>query len=102
MEPTTSDQSSMWMSSPVVLDEPIKIYVFELDDVGVVTGVFLLANRMADGILTAFLAMSLAGAGLYLIKRGKPRGALLHLLHRLELMRLPGLMAPRRKRYDPW
>ena len=40
------------------------------------------------------------GAVLYLSKRGRPPGALLHSLHGLELTRLPGLLRPTPQRYS--
>ena len=97
----------MWVSSPVVLDEVVKILVFELEDVGAIVGVWLIANLWWDGILLPMGAGALTGAGLYYLKRGKPAGALVHLVHRLQLTLLvglpglPGLMRPYRRRFYP-
>ena len=52
--------------------------------------------------VASFGGAVLLGAGVYLAKRGRPPGALLHRLHALELTRLPGVLSPRRQRYSAW
>jgi hypothetical protein len=91
----------MWTTCPVVLDEPVTIVGLELEDLGLTALTLLLASLA----LTAILSLACAVAvGLFLsrMKRGKAPGALLHTLHQLELMRLPGVLSPRPQRYGPW
>ena len=61
----------------------------------------LLLSLLVDAV-ASFGGALLLGAAVYLAKRGRPPGALLHALHALELTRLPGLLSPRRQRYSPW
>jgi hypothetical protein len=91
----------MWTNCPVVLDEPVKIFGLEPEDFALVGVAPLLASLVLDA-LGSFGCGAAVGLAFYCAKRGKPPGALLHGLHRLELTRLPGLCSPRRQRYSPW
>jgi hypothetical protein len=91
----------MWTPCPMVLDEPVTMLGLEPEDVGLVAALPLLLGLVLD-TLPCFAATGALGLALYLMKRGKPPGALLHTLHGLELTRLPGLLSPRRQRYSPW
>jgi len=85
----------------MVLDEPVKIFGLEPEDFGLVTATPLLACLFFDAV-ASFGCAALLGAVLYLSKRGRPPGALLHSLHGLELTRLPGLLRPTPQRYSAW
>jgi hypothetical protein len=61
----------------------------------------LLLSLLVEAV-ASFGGALLLGAAMYLAKRDRPPGALLHALHALELTRLPGLLSPRRQRYSPW
>ncbi len=91
----------MWTDCPVVLDEPVKICGLEPEDFALVGVTPLLASLVLDA-LGSFGCGAAVGLAFYFAKRGKPPGALLHALHRLELTRLPGLFSPRRQRYSAW
>jgi hypothetical protein len=91
----------MWTECPVVLDEPVKIFGIEPEDFALVAITPILGSLVFDA-LGSFACGASLGLGMYFAKRGKPPGFLLHLLHRLELARLPGICAPRRQRYSPW
>jgi len=91
----------MWTPCPMVLDEPVKIFGLEPEDFGLVTVTPLLAGVVLDA-LASFGCAAVLGTVLYLCKRGKPPGALLHALHGLELTRVPGLLGPKRQRYSAW
>ena len=91
----------MWTPCPTVLDEPVKILGLEPDDFGLVAATPLLACLFVDAVVS-FTCAAVLGAVLYLSKRGRPPGALLHALHGLELTRLPGVLRPRVQRYSPW
>ena len=91
----------MWTPCPMVLDEPVKILGLEPEDFAVVAATPLLLSLLVDAV-ASFGGAVLLGAAVYLAKRGRPPGALLHALHALELTRLPGLLSPRRQRYSAW
>ncbi len=91
----------MWTPCPMVLDEPVKIFGLEPEDFGVVAATPLLACLFVDAG-ASFGCAAMLGAALYLSKRGRPPGALLHSLHGLEMTRLPGLLRPTRQRYSAW
>jgi hypothetical protein len=91
----------MWTKSPQVLDEPAKILGLELDDFSMATVVPLFLALFFDA-LPSFAGGFLLGLTLYFAKRGKAPGAMLHTLHRLELIHLPGILGPKRQRYSPW
>jgi len=91
----------MWTHCPQVLDEPVKIFGLDVEDFGLVAATPLLACVVLDAV-ASFGCAAVLGAVLYLSKRGRPPGALLHSLHALEITRLPGLLRPRRQRYSAW
>lgn len=91
----------MWTPCPIVLDDPVTICGLEAEDFGLVALTPLLASLLLDAV-PSLLGAGLLGTALYLTKRGQPPGALLHALHGLELTRLPGLLAPRRRLYSAW
>ena len=91
----------MWTPCPMVLDAPVTILGLEPDDFAVVAATPLLLALVLDAV-ASFGGALLLGAGVYLAKRGRPPGALLHRLHALELTRLPGVLSPRRQRYSAW
>jgi hypothetical protein len=43
-----------------------------------------------------------AALAFWRLKRGRPPGFLLHALHRLELLPIPGVLRPRPTPYAPW
>jgi hypothetical protein len=93
----------MWVNSPRVLDQPVKILGLEVEDLVVAAAVPLLLGIPFDlDALPCFAVAGTLGLALYLAKRGKPPGALLHTLHRLELLKLPGILSPRPRNYGPW
>jgi hypothetical protein len=91
----------MWTHCPIVLDEPVKIFGFEIEDFALVSCVPLLASLVWDAPGSFGCAAALA-AVLYFSKRGRPAGDVFHTLHSLELLRLPGILGPRTHVYSPW
>ena len=74
--------------------------------VGVVMGVGGLGSGLGVAPLvpvTATVCVVTVCAGLLFrrLKRGRPPGALIHLAHQLELIRIPGAVRPRARRYSP-
>jgi hypothetical protein len=91
----------MWTRCPLVLDAPVKVLGLETDDCALI-----LVSPIVTGLFVSTWASILWGAGigvgLYRVKRGKPPGTVLHWLHRMELVRLPGVLGPKPQRYSPW
>jgi hypothetical protein len=91
----------MWTPCPNVLDETVKVLGLEIEDFGMVAASPLVLGFVFDAVASFGLAF-LLGVALYLSKRGRPPGAVLHTLHGLELTRLPGILGPRWQRYSAW
>lgn len=87
----------------VVLDSPVKILFWEFEEF------FLFTGSPFVGLHLIGPGLAFGGAGVlallsYVIKRGKPQGALFHLLHRelAPLISLPGILPPQPQRYGSW
>jgi len=91
----------MWSTCPTVLDEPVTLYGIEFDDLCVVLVAGFALSLVID-ILVALGVMLGCGIALRVLKRGRPPGALLHALHDLALVPLPGIVPPRGQTYTPW
>lgn len=91
----------LWTPCPQVLDEPVTILGLELDDVGLVAFSLVLTSVFCSGIWALAVA-SAVGWALWKGKRGRPAGDLLHRAHAYELVRLPGVLGPRRRYYGIW
>jgi len=91
----------MWVPCPTVLDDPVMLYEVEFDDLCVLLALCFVLSLVID-ILVALGLLIVSGLGLRFAKRGKPAGALLHALHDLALIPLPGIMSPRGQTYSPW
>jgi hypothetical protein len=91
----------MWTQCPKHLDEPVTILGLEPEDYGLV----MLSLILASCVVTAPLAFAV-GAGLWALlwwsKRGRAPGALLHALHRWDLVPIRGVLRCRTVRYSPW
>ena len=90
-----------------MLDEPVLVLFWEYQDFQILLiGPFVL--QLLLGPLVALVGGIVFGAVTYCLKRGKPSGALLHLLHSLELFpcgpwgKLPGVLSPVPQRYGAW
>ena len=91
----------MWTPCPHHLDEPVLILGLEPEDYGLVMLVVLLAS-LATSALVSFGLACLVGVAFHRLKRGQPPGALIHALHGLELLPIPGVLRPRATPYAPW
>lgn len=100
---TPSAPESMKTPCTTVLDEPVMILLWEYEDFYALGGGFL-ALQFVLGPPLALLSTGLAALGTYLVKRGKPPGALVHFAHRWELLPLSwvGLQGSTPQRYSPW
>jgi hypothetical protein len=91
----------MWEDCPRVLEQPVKILGLEIEDFALVGLTPFVAGIWLDAG-AAFLATAVVGLTFYFAKRGKPAGHVQHVLHRLELIRMPGILGPKERCYSPW
>jgi hypothetical protein len=91
----------MWTPCPKHLDEPVTILGLEPEDYGLV----MLSLIVASLVVNALLAFA-CGAGVawlfWYMKRGRAPGALIHALHRWDLVPIRGVLRLRGQRYAPW
>ena len=90
----------MWTPCTTVLDEPIKVFFWDLEDFQVL-GFAPFPALFLVGPYLAFGGAVVAGIVVYHVKKGKPSGALRHLLHWLDLWRIPGVLPAHPLRYAP-
>ena len=91
----------MWVEGPTQLDTPVLVFGFEVEDLAAMMGVMLLSSLLFEGMAGVCVVTVSAGLLLKRLKRGRPPGALIHLAHQLELIRIPGAVKPRARRYSP-
>ena len=91
----------MWVEGPTQLDTPVLVFGFEVEDLAAMMGVMLLSSLLFEGMAGVCVVTVSAGLLLKRLKRGRPPGALIHLAHQLELIRIPGAVRPRVRRYSP-
>lgn len=96
----------MWTPCTPILDEPVMILYWEFRDFQLIfMSPFLLS--WVIGPWLGFGSAFVVAWWMYHIKRGKPAGALWHLLHSWEWfilpgMTLPGVLPPTPQRYGIW
>ena len=91
----------MWVEGPTQLDTPVLVFGFEVEDLAAMMGVMLLSSLLFEGMAGVCVVTVSAGVLVKRLKRGRPPGALIHVAHQLELIRIPGAVKPRAKRYSP-
>lgn len=91
----------MWVKGPTQLDTPILVFGFEIEDLAFMMGVMLLSSFVFEGMIGVCTVTVCSGLTLRRFKRGRSPGALIHIAHQLELIRIPGAVKPRVKRYSP-
>jgi len=91
----------MWVEGPTQLDTPVLVFGFEVEDLAAMMGVMLLSSLLFEGMAGVCVVTVCAGLLLRRLKRGRPPGALIHVAHQLELIRIPGAVRPRERRYSP-
>ena len=91
----------MWVEGPTQLDTPVLVFGFEVEDLAAMMGVMLLSSVLFEGMAGVCVVTVSAGLLVRRLKRGRPPGALIHLAHQLELIRIPGAVRPRARRYSP-
>ena len=93
----------MWLACPRVLDEPVRILGLEPEDFTTSLGLPTMLSLVMDA-LPALCTGVAFGVAMYLSKRGRPQGDLLHQLHALEVLPLQvgGVLGCRDALYSPW
>ena len=91
----------MWVEGPTQLDTPVLVFGFEVEDLAAMMGVMLLSSLLFEGMAGVCVVTVCAGLLLRRLKRGRPPGALIHVAHQLELIRIPGAVRPKARRYSP-
>ena len=90
----------MWVEGPTQLDTPVLVFGFEVEDLAAMMGVMLLSSLLFEGMAGVCVVTVCAGLLIRRLKRGRPPGALIHVAHQLELIRIPGAVRPRARRYS--
>ena len=90
----------MWVDGPTQLDKPVLVLGFEVEDFAAMMGVMLLSSFVFEGMAGVCVVTVLGGLLLKRLKRGRPPGALIHMAHQLELIRIPGAVRPKSRRYS--
>ena len=90
----------MWVEGPTQLDTPVLVLGFEVEDLAAMMGVMLLSSLLFEGMAGVCVVTVCAGLLIRRLKRGRPPGALIHVAHQLELIRIPGAVRPRSRLYS--
>lgn len=96
-----ADDEGMWTPCPQTLDEPVKVFGLEPEDFAVMLAVPAAASLAIDVLLSCGCGV-LVGLVMYFGKRGRPPGALLHMLHDYGIVQLPGILPATEQTYSPW
>jgi hypothetical protein len=91
----------MWTPCPTTIDAPVTILGLEPEDYSLVAMALIVASTCMHAIL-AFACAAGVGWAVWAAKRGRPPGAFIHALHRLELLPIRGVLRPHAVRYAPW
>lgn len=91
----------MWTPCPRHLDEPVTILGLEPEDYGLVMLSLILASLCVTALL-AFASGAAVGGLCWGMKRGRPPGALIHALHRWDVLPIRGVLRSRVQRYAAW
>ena len=91
----------MWVDCPTELDSPVLIFGFEVEDFAAICAVMVFAALFLFEGVAAVVYMTVGFAlGLRRLKRGKPPGVLLHMMHHWDIMRIPGVLPVRQAEYS--
>ena len=92
----------MWAECPTELDTPILVFGFESEDLLAISGMMIFAGLfLFESSVKVFLMTAAFAYLLRWLKRGRPPGALLHLLHRWDILHMPGVLRVGRFAYSP-
>lgn len=92
----------MWAECPTELDTPVLILGFEVEDLGMICGVMILSGMLLfEGFAGVVLLTTAFAIFLKRLKKGKAPGMLIHLAHRWDILRMPGVLPVREVGYSP-
>lgn len=91
----------MWASCPTELDAPVLVFGCETEDLMAGSVVMVFLNFVFASFLPILL---LSGLSVWLVRRlkkGRPPGIVVHVCHKLDLVRIPSVLPCRRIRFSP-
>ena len=92
----------MWAECPTELDTPVLVFGFEVEDLGAICGVMILSGLfLFEGFMGVLLTTAAFAFFLKRLKKGKAPGMLIHLAHRWDIIRMPGVLPVREVGYSP-
>ena len=92
----------MWAECPTELDTPVLVFGFEVEDLAAVCGVMIMSGLfLFEGFAGVVLVTVAFAFFLKRLKKGKAPGVLIHLMHRWDLLRMPGVLPVREVGYSP-
>ena len=92
----------MWVDCPSELDTPVLVFGFEIEDIAAMMAVMMFTGMFIFEGFPPVLALTVAfGLVLRRLKKGRPPGFIVHLMHRWDILRIPGVLPVRRAAYSP-
>lgn len=93
----------MWKACRSVFDEPVRVFLWDWEEFLLALGLFGFGQFVIGPVWSTLLAGSMLG-WIYKVKKGKPAGAIVHWLHRINcpFFRLPGVLPAEPSPYGPW
>ena len=92
----------MWVECPTELDTPVLIFGFEVEDIAALSAVMVFSGLFIfEGFIPVFFVTLAFGLGLRRLKKGKAPGVLIHLMHRWDILHIPGVLPVRDVGYSP-
>ena len=92
----------MWAECQTELDAPVLIFGFEVEDLGAVCGVMIFTGLfLFEGFAPVIVLTGAFAFFLKRLKKGKAPGYLMHVMHRWDLIRIPGVLPVREAWYSP-
>lgn len=92
----------MWTPCPTHLDTPILVFGLEPEDLGVVMMAMLFSGVFFPSLFPVLVVTTAVAAGLWTAKRGRAPGALIHTMHALDILPIPGVLRAAPRVYSPW
>ena len=92
----------MWVECPTELDKPVLVFGFEVEDLGAICGVMIMTGIILfEGLAPVLMVTAAFAVALKRLKKGKAPGVLLHMAHRWDIVRMPGVLPVREVGYSP-
>ena len=92
----------MWVECPTELDTPVLIFGFEVEDIAAVCAVMVFCGLfLFESFPPVFFVTAGAGLALKRLKKGRAPGVLMHLMHRWDILHIPGVLPVREASWSP-